>query len=222
MKFIIVAGLIGAGKTRFTEDLSRYLGFEAAYEPVDENPYLSDFYKEPARWGYPMQEHLKSMRFRTHIASVWSIKAGNTKGVVSDRSIWEDTIFAEINRDLGNITEREYQTYLHGFADMSLFLAEPDVLIFLDASPETCKARADGRARPQEMDTSMNEVKGGGIPLSYMQRLSEGYESWLGDISSRMPVVRVGWEEFRPVEEVWEAVQATVSERSRFNRSLRV
>jgi len=218
-RFIIISGIIGVGKTNFTERLSKHLGYDAVYEPVEENPYLADFYEDPKRWGYPMQEHLKSMRFRTHLASVWSIKAGVVNGVVADRSIYEDSIFAEINRDLGNISDREYQTYLYGFTDMSLFLAEPDVLVFLDASPETCKRRSDERARPEEMGANLDD-NDSGIPLSYMERLSAGYENWITDISSRIPIVRVGWEEFRPVDVVWRDVVDKLNQRTRFNKSL--
>lgn len=221
-RFVIVSGLIGVGKSSFTASLASLLGYEPMYEPVEENPYLEDFYRAPKRWGYSMQEHLKSMRFRSHMASVWAIRSGLAGGVVADRSIWEDTIFAEINRDLGNITDREYQTYLAGFADMSLFLAEPDVLIYLDASPETCKRRADSRARPAEMDTALNDDPNAGIPLDYMERLKAGYEKWIGDISNRMPVIRVDWEQFRKTEDVWAQILDMLGERTRFNRSLRI
>lgn len=218
-RFIVISGLIGVGKTTFTDSLSSYLGYRPVYEPVDENPYLDDFYKNPKRWGYPMQEHLKSMRFRSHMASVWAIKSSSVRGVVADRSIYEDSIFAEINRDLGNITDREYRTYLDGYSDMALFLAEPDVIIYLNASPETCKRRIMLRSRKQEIESMMDDEQRG-IPLDYLRRLERGYNEWIDDMSSRMPIIRVQWEDYKPVDRVWGSVIEKMIERSRFNRSL--
>lgn len=216
-RFVIVSGLIGAGKTTFTKQLAEFLGYEASYEPVESNPYLGDFYKNPSEWAYVMQEHLKSARFRQHMNAVWAIQAETSQGVVMDRSIWEDTVFAEINRDIGTIEERKFQTYLQGFNDMVRFLAEPDVVIYLDAKPETCSKRIQQRDRAEEKGEGLGDE---GVPMDYLCRLHEGYQKWLDAISPRMPVVQVPWEEFRRVEEVWRGVLSAIEQRSRFTRSI--
>lgn len=225
-RFIIVSGLIGVGKTHFATQLAGLLGFFPIYEPVSENPYLGDFYKDPKKYAYPMQERLKTMRFRLHQFAVWAVRAGprwgGYPGVIMDRSIYEDTIFAEINRDLGNIDDRDWDTYLGGYEDMKHYMMEPDLMIYLRATPEVCKARADQRDRPEERDTKLNGRESGGIPLSYMQRLHEGYEKWLQIMSPRLPVVQVDWSHFRPVHEMWPQILGKVEERSRFTRSLLV
>ncbi len=217
-RFLVVSGLIGVGKSDLTGKLSTLLGYEPLYEPVETNPYLADFYKEPKVWAYPMQEFLKSRRFALYQYGAWGIRAGKFKGVVLDRSIHEDTVFAEINRDLTNIDERNWQTYLSGFQDMQHFLPEPDLYVFLDASPETCCARARARNRPEEQDTGLDDDDG--IPLSYMKTLHAGYMKWLKVITPRIPVVRVDWEEFGKVEPTWEKIKDQWEERSRFTRSL--
>lgn len=216
-RFVILSGLIGVGKTTFTLDLAERLGYQAVLEPVADNPYLADFYQSPDRWGYAMQEHLKSQRFRLHQDATWGIQTDRYKGVVMDRSIWEDTIFAEINRDLGHIEPRKFDTYLRGFSDMSRFMSEPDLIIYLEASPETCQRRVMGRDRPEE---SVDGEAGSAIPIDYLKRLLVGYENWLEIISPRIPVVRVPWEDFSPVSHVWSSVLELAETRSRFTRSL--
>jgi len=217
----VISGVIGSGKTSLTTDLADYLGYTPIYEPVADNPYLSDFYKDPKRWAYPMQERLKSMRFRLHQDSVWGIRSGRYKGVIADRSIHEDSIFAEINHELGNICERDWETYLAGFEDMKHFLMEPDAIIFLDASPETCKARADQRDRPEERNTALGP-KDRGIPLDYLQKLHARYSMWAAEVANRIPLIPVPWEEFRPAKEVWEYVLRRLDFRSRFNKNMKL
>lgn len=219
IRFIVVSGLIGVGKSDFTQKLSTLLGYKALMEPVEENPYLADFYEDPKTWGYPMQEFLKSRRFALYQFGAWGLRAGQFDGVILDRSLHEDTVFAEINRDLGNIHERNWETYLAGFQDMQHFLPEPDLYIFLDAPPETCRARAAARDRPEERTTGLS-TEDTGIPLDYMRRLEEGYRTWLAAISDRVRVVRLDWAQFGRVEEAWAEVSAKVEERSRFTRSL--
>lgn len=217
-RFIIVAGVIGVGKTTFTSSLAGSLKYEPLYELGTECPYLGDFYADPTKWAYPMQEWFKSHRYRMHQYAVWSIRAGKIAGAVMDRSIWEDTIFAQVNRDLGTIDPRNFDTYLRGFSDMVHTLMEPDVLIYLDASAETCQRRALKRDRPEERTTAFGADEG--IPIDYLGRLRDAYDKWLTIIAPRIPVVRIPWETFRPVEQVWGEVQQALDERTRYTRSL--
>lgn len=221
-RFVVVAGLIGVGKTHFTRRLSTLLDYEPLYEPVEENPYLSDFYKDPKTWAYPMQEFLKSRRFAMYQFAAWGIRCGKFPGVVLDRSIHEDTIFAEINKDLGNIDERNWRSYLMGFQDMQHFLPEPDLYIYLDATPETCCERAAARDRPEERGKGLDSKDGGssGIPLSYMKTLRDGYMKWLEIIAPRVTVVKLDWSDFKLVEDAWKNIQGDLDTRSRFTRSL--
>lgn len=224
-RFIVVSGLIGVGKSTFSEKLAKMLDYEPVYEPVKDNPYLADFYKDPHTWAYPMQEFLKHRRFAAYQFAVWGIRCGRFKGVVMDRSIHEDTVFAEINQELGTIHPRNWNTYLQGFQDFSIFLPEPDVYVFLDASPEKCCERTRTRAlsgeRDEEKSTKFSEDKGDvGIPIDYMKTLSAGYQRWLGQISSRIPTVRLDWSEFQTVESAWNSIKDQVEQRSRFTRSL--
>lgn len=228
VRFIVISGLIGVGKTTLARRLAEKLGYACIEEPTETNPYLGDFYQDPHTWAYPMQEFLKSRRFALYQDAFWGIRTGRLKGAVMDRSIHEDTVFAEINKQLGTIHERNWQTYLAGFQDFQCFLPEPDVYVFLDAKPETCcartRARVDEGTREEERSTAFADGEGEeekkGIALSYMNTLHQGYQRWLEIISARIPTVRVGWEEFRPAEEVWNEILSQLSERSRFTKSL--
>lgn len=220
-RFIVVSGLIGVGKSTFTTALADYLGYEPFYEPVDDNPYLGRFYQDPNTWAYPMQEYLKHRRFAAYQTAAWGIRSGRWKGVVMDRSIQEDTVFAEINAKIGTIDELNWRTYLQGFQDFQIFCPEPDVYLYLDASPEICHDRILQRARPAEQQTGL---KGGdeqqGIPLDYLRTLYQGYQDWLKEIAPRIPTVKIDWSQFQEVPQAWKWAEAQIEKRTRFTRGL--
>jgi len=219
-KFIVVSGVIGVGKTTFTKQLADHLGFRAIYEPVESNPYLALFYEDPKKWAYPMQEFLKSRRFAAYQYAFWGLRHGEFPGVVLDRSIHEDTVFAEINNKLGTITDLDWETYLRGFQDFQTFLPEPDLYVFLDAPPELCHERTKRRGREAESGKTGFDEKESGIPLAYLKTLHAGYMKWLDAIAPRMQVVKLDWREYKPIPETWAEVERRFEERSRFTRSL--
>ncbi len=220
-RFIVISGLIGVGKSTFAKSLAEHLGYRAIFEPVSENPYLADFYKDPKKWAYPMQEWLKHRRFAAYQFAAWGIRFGEFKGVVMDRSIHEDTVFAEINQKIGTIHPRNWATYLQGFQDFQIFLPEPDVYVYLDADPETCHARILKRARPEESQSRFDgEEAEEGIPLDYLRTLHQGYQDWLREISPRIPTVKLDWQRFKETADAWKWIQGQIETRSRFTQGL--
>jgi deoxyadenosine/deoxycytidine kinase len=79
---IAIAGNIGSGKTTLTRLLSKHFGWEAHYEDVETNPYLSNFYEDMQRWSFNLQVYFLNSRFRQIIKIRQSGKT-----VVQDRTI---------------------------------------------------------------------------------------------------------------------------------------
>ncbi|HHO51297.1 MAG TPA: deoxynucleoside kinase, partial [Deltaproteobacteria bacterium] len=52
VRFVAVSGNIGVGKSSLVRFLTEQYGFLPIYEPVDDNPYLSDFYADMGRWSF--------------------------------------------------------------------------------------------------------------------------------------------------------------------------
>jgi len=189
--FIGIAGMIGAGKTTLATALGEHLGLDVHYEPVIDNEYLDDFYRDTARYAFAMQIYLLNRRFQQHQEIIWK---GN--GGVQDRTIYEDAIFAKTLRDQGLMEQRDYETYVTLFRNMSNFMCRPNIIIYLDVSPETSLARIKERARGCEV----------GVSLEYLAQLNANYEGFLEEISRLIPVLRVQWEEFAQVDRLAEAV----------------
>ena len=111
---IAIAGNIGSGKTTLTRMLSNYYGWVPRYESVDFNPYLDDYYKDIPRWSFAMEVYFLKERFKDLIAISQSKET-----IVQDRSIFEGVyVFTANNRAMGNLTDRDYDTYMELFSQI--------------------------------------------------------------------------------------------------------
>mgnify|MGYP000973075048 CR=1 FL=1 len=63
VKYVAVAGNIGAGKTTLCTQLGKNFGWEVQYESTDDNPYLNDFYGDMQRWSFNLQIYFLNSRF---------------------------------------------------------------------------------------------------------------------------------------------------------------
>ncbi len=185
--FIGIAGLIGAGKTTLAAALGKHLNLPVYYEPVQDNEYLADFYRDTPRYAFATQIYLLNRRFQQHQEVIW--RGG---GGVQDRTIYEDAVFAKMLADEGIMEERDYRTYLNLFRHMSNFMRRPNVIVFLDLTPETSMARIRQRHRDVES----------GITMTYLEALHREYQAFIQNIARTVPVIRVDYERYRDAEEM--------------------
>src|SRR3712207_9378337 len=126
---IAVAGNIGSGKTTLTTMLAKYYGWEARFEPVDYNPYLEDYYKDIPRWSFNLEVYFLKQRFRDLLEI-----AHAEKTIIQDRTIYEGVyVFTANNKSMGNLSDRDYQTYMELFEQMMTIVKYPDLMIYLKA-----------------------------------------------------------------------------------------
>jgi deoxyadenosine/deoxycytidine kinase len=168
-KFVAVAGNIGVGKSTLVELLCVRLGWEPFYEPVSENPYLADFYKDMSAWSFHSQVFFLTHRLRSHY------KLGqHPNSVVQDRSVYEDAeIFARNLYLQGHINRRDYQTYRDLYETTSRLLPPPDLVVYLRASVPTLMNRIASRGRDYERT----------ITPEYLHGLNKLYEQWIEDFT---------------------------------------
>ena len=162
---IAIAGNMGSGKTTLTTLLANHYGWTPRFEAVDDNPYLDDYYKDIARWSFNLEVFFLRHRF----ADMLSIAHSDTP-VIQDRSIYEGVyVFTANNYAMGNLTDRDYQTYLELFESMMSVLQLPDLMIYLRASVPHLVANIQQRGRTYEQT----------IPLDYLKNLNERYEDFI-------------------------------------------
>jgi len=185
--FIGISGLIGAGKSTLAKSLADKLDLPVHYEPVKDNEYLADFYGDIKKYSFAMQVYLLNKRFQQQQQIIWQGQGG-----VQDRTIYEDSVFARMLRNAGLMEERDYQTYVSLFQNMSNFMKKPNIIVHLDVSPAESLRRIKGRNR--ECET--------GITLEYLTGLHTAYEEFIQEIARIIPVIKVNYSQFRTADEM--------------------
>lgn len=164
-KYIAVAGNIGVGKSTLVNLLCEHMQWEPFYEPVTENPYLADFYRDMKAYSFQSQ-----IFFLTHRLRIQKDLIHYPGSVIQDRSIYEDAdIFARNLYLQGSLAKRDYETYYTLFQTLQEFLPAPNLLIYLRANVDTLSTRIDLRDRDYERK----------IAPEYLTDLNALYEEWI-------------------------------------------
>ncbi len=170
-----IAGNIGSGKTTLTKMLSEHYGWTPKYEAVTYNPYLEDYYDDIHRWSFNLEVYFLTQRFKDILA------INNAEGtIIQDRTIFEGVrIFVANNYEMGNLSERDYNTYMDLFNLMISLVKAPDLLIYLKSSVPHLVAQIQKRGREYEKS----------ISLEYLSGLNEKYEKWIENYDGHILII---------------------------------
>ena len=194
-----VAGNIGSGKTTLTRMLARHYGWTPQYESVTFNPYLEDYYKDISRWSYNLETYFLAQRFKDLLAISKSDEV-----IIQDRTILEGVyIFVANNKALGNLSERDFDTYMQLFELMMSMVKLPDLLIYLRSSVPHLVSQIQKRGRDYEQ----------GISLEYLSGLNERYESWIASYKGSLLVLDVDELDFQNRPEDFETITDRIDAR---------
>ena len=194
-----VAGNIGSGKTTLTRMLAEHYGWTPQYESVTYNPYLEDYYKDISRWSYNLETYFLAQRFKDLLEISKSEDV-----IIQDRTILEGVyIFVANNKALGNLSERDFDTYMQLFELMMSMVRLPDLLIYLKSSVPHLVSQIQKRGRDYEQ----------GISLEYLSGLNERYESWIASYKGPLLVLDVDELDFQNRPEDFEAITDKIDAR---------
>ena len=162
---IVIAGNIGSGKTTLTRMLAQHFGWTPKYEAVSYNPYLEDYYRDIPRWSFNLEVYFLTQRFK----DVLEIgRSADT--IIQDRSIFEGVyIFAANNYAMGNLSERDFSTYMELFLLMTKVAGTPDLMIYLRSSVPHLVMHIQKRGRDYEQ----------AMQLDYLKNLNDSYDDFI-------------------------------------------
>jgi len=172
---IAIAGNIGSGKTTLTTMLAKRYGWTPRFEPVDNNPYLADYYADMHRWSFNLQIYFLNKRFRDVVEI-----SRSSDTIIQDRTIFEDArIFAPTQHDMGYMSDRDFQNYTDLFDLMISLIKLPDLMIYIRSTIPNLVQHIQKRGRDYEQS----------IRLDYLEDLNKKYEAWISDYKGKLMIV---------------------------------
>ena len=181
-RHIVVEGPIGVGKSSLARKLAEYLGADVLLEKAEENPFLGRFYEDMA--GHAFQTQLFFLTQRVRQMQSASQPGIFPHGVVSDFLFAKDALFARMN-----LNDDEHRLYMEVSGQIAPQVSEPDLVIWLQASPATLVERIRSRSIGIEQR----------ITLDYLQRLCDAYAAYFHTYDGA-PMFAVGTEHLNPVD----------------------
>ncbi len=177
INYIAIEGCIGVGKTTLSEKLAELLHGTPFREMFEENPFLSDFYKNPEAYAFQTQISFLLSRFKQQQALQQQDLF--QRPLVSDYLMAKDRIFAELT-----LKGSEFALYDQLYQTLGRQVQVPDLLIFLRAPLDVIVNRIERRGRPFEKN----------ISKSYLQDLMSAYDRFIAGFHA-CPVLTVETEE---------------------------
>lgn len=160
-RYLVIEGVIGAGKTSLARMLSDRLKAQLVLEEVEDNPFLKDFYRDRARFAFQTQMHFLFSRYQQQ-RNLRQTDLFSDK-LVADYLFQKDRIFASLN-----LVDKELGLYERLVGWLELDVVKPDVVVYLQASTETLMERIMRRNRSFEKD----------MDKSYIERLNDAYNHY--------------------------------------------
>lgn len=156
--YIVIEGLIGVGKTALAKLLAERLEAKLIQEDSEGNPFLKDFYKNKERYAFQAQIFFLLSRFKQQQELLeYDLFA---QRIVSDYLFAKDKIFASVVLD-----EKEFHLYQKLVSLLERNIPKPDLVIYLQATPEKLWKKIKERGREYEKD----------VELTYLLDLNEAY-----------------------------------------------
>jgi deoxyguanosine kinase len=160
-RYIVTDGPLGVGKTSLTTLLAQELGASLILEQAEENPFLTDFYRDPARYRFQTQMFFLLSRFSQQQEMAQPDLF--TRITISDYLFDKDRIFAYLNLD-----DNELALYEQVYKILEPKIVRPDLVIFLQADTDTLLRRIKQRGRSFEKE----------ISLDYIAAVNEAYNQF--------------------------------------------
>ena len=162
VRYVAVEGVIGVGKSTLVKALCERLGCVPLYEEFENNPFLSDFYKDKTRYAFQTQVFFFLSRYR-QIQEIFQQQDLFRPQMISDYMFAKDKIFATLNLD-----ENELGLYYKFAGLLERDLIKPDYVVYLQADTKTLMSRI--RHRDRAYERSMDEA--------YIDALNQAYNTF--------------------------------------------
>jgi deoxyguanosine kinase len=160
--FLAIEGVIGVGKTTLARLLQPSYNANVLLEVFEENPFLSNFYTDRARYAFQTQIFFLLSRYQQQNKNVPELLIIG-QPLISDYTFDKDSLFARIN-----LAGDELEMYYRVHAALAEKIPQPDLVMYLRASTDTLMQRITMRDRPYERT----------MDRAYIESLNQAYDSF--------------------------------------------
>jgi len=171
--YFAIEGVIGVGKTTLARLLQPRIEAALLLEVFEENPFLSNFYSDRARYAFQTQIFFLLSRYHQQYRNVPQL-LGENKHLISDYTFEKDALFASIN-----LKGDELEMYYRVHEALAEKMISPALVVYLRASTQTLLQRITMRDRPYERN----------MEPGYIQDLNEAYDQFYLDGNRKRSVL---------------------------------
>lgn len=153
LDYVAIEGAIGAGTTTLAQLLSEWWTTDLVLERFEDNPFLERFYQDRDRWAFQTQLAFLASRFRQ-------------QKELAERDLFHDLVISDYTFDKDRIFARqtlagdELQLYESLFRLMEPTIPTPDLVVYLQSSPDRLMENIAKRDRPYERDMDPDYISG--------------------------------------------------------------
>ena len=157
--FIAIEGNIGAGKTTLAHKIAEDFNAKKILERFADNPFLPKFYKDQARYAFPLEMSFLADRYQQISDDLAQLDLFKDF-IIADYHIFKSLIFAKVT-----VTEDEFRLYRKLFEIIYKEIPKPDLYIYLYQNTERLLQNIKKRGRSYEQE----------IPSEYLDKINQGY-----------------------------------------------
>lgn len=171
--YFAIEGVIGVGKTTLARLLQPRIEANLLLEVFEENPFLSNFYSDRARYAFQTQIFFLLSRYHQQNRNVPQLLTQDLH-LISDYTFEKDALFASIN-----LKGDELEMYYRVHEALAEKMAAPALVVYLRASTDILLQRITMRDRPYERN----------MEPGYIQELNQAYDDFYLGKQRKTPVL---------------------------------
>jgi deoxyguanosine kinase len=173
--YIAIEGVIGVGKTTLARLLHEPFQANLLLEVFEENPFLSNFYADRARYAFQTQIFFLLSRYHQQRRSILNLSADG-HGLISDYTFEKDALFAGIN-----LKGDELDMYTRVHEALAEKITNPDLIVYLRAETDFLMQRIAQRDRAYERN----------MQSAYIDQLNRAYDDFFRKGPRSAPVLTI-------------------------------
>lgn len=168
MRFLVIEGNIGAGKTTLAKMIAGEMNAKLVLEQFADNPFLPKFYDDPDRYSFPLELSFLADRYNQIKKDVFNPELFQSF-TIADYFFAKSAIFAQ-----NTLKDDEYRLFRQIFDIVFESMPKPDLYVYLHADTDKLLLNIRNRGRSYEQN----------ITGDYLDKIRSGYFTFFKQISS--------------------------------------